>query len=544
MIDKKIIDRLFPFRKNNGLPSYRKNQREATIKILTCLIEQGYSTAFLDCSVGFGKSAVLVTIGRYIDEVYDSNSYYSTPYKVLQDQLKKDHREIPHIKGRSNYMCLNDREVSCEDGACQIRLSGKFDCKFRDNCKYLRAKERSSSAPLCCTNVSYLMSLKKTINNRSLFGNRDLLIVDEAHSMPEWSVNFASVSIYETKNISIPNYRNNFYKYVEWVKDDVLSNLKESKHNAVVEMMINKSNKSVFLSKLNKYKWIKKTIRDIKSMVNDYETNNEDWVYDIVKTSRSRKITFQPLKGERFLNNLLWKYGSKKILSSATIDPTSYINEGGLQSIEFDRKDCVFTAPSEFDPKNCPIYYKPLGKLTMDQKEYTFPKVIAEMNLDINKRKDRKGLIHTYSYANAEYIVDNIDPKLRPLLFVQDRDNREGSLKEWMNSTDPSVFVSTNMTEGLDLSNDLCRYQIYVKIGFPHTQNSRVSKRLSLGHWDWYYSQPIIDIQQASGRDVRNKNDWSEMIIYDSSFETILSRYRHKLKPWFLKRIVRVHETK
>jgi len=49
-----------------------------------------------------------------------------------------------------------------------------------------------------------------------------------------------------------------------------------------------------------------------------------------------------------------------------------------------------------------------------------------------------------------------------------------------------------------------------------------------------------MDIQQASGRDVRSKKDWSELFIYDSSFETILQRYRHKLKPWFLKRIIRV----
>jgi len=540
MINKKDIDELFPFHKKNGLPSYRKNQYESIQNGLRCLIEQGYNSYYLDCPVGFGKSAALVTIARYLDRMYEDTSYYSTPYKTLQDQLKKDHREIPQIKGRNNYTCLSNPLVSCEDGACQYKSKTKYKCPNKENCKYNRAKERCSSAPITCANVSYLMSLRKSGSEDIAFGNRKLLIVDEAHSIPEWGVNFVSATVYENKNITIPNYEDNFPKHVTWIKDEVLPSLDESRQ-ALFLSLYNKEDTLSFKQKLSKYKWLKQTIRNIKAMVKDYKNRDEDWIYDISTTEKGgRKITYQPLKSASFLNKLLFNYGSKKIFSSATIDPLSYIEEGGLQFEEFKYKDCVFSVPSEFDPKKSPIYYKPLGKLTMTEKSVTFPKIIAEMNKVIYDRKDRKGIIHTFSYNNAEYILDNINPKVRPLLVMQDRDNREDSLNSWMESVKPSVFVSTKMTEGLNLANDLSRYQIYIKMGFPNIKNKRVEKRLSLGHWLWYYNLVISDVEQASGRDVRSLNDWSELFIYDSSFETILQRYRTKLKHWFLKRIIRV----
>jgi len=35
------------------------------------------------------------------------------------------------------------------------------------------------------------------------------------------------------------------------------------------------------------------------------------------------------------------------------------------------------------------------------------------------------------------------------------------------------------MTEGLDLKDDLCRYQIYVKIGYPDVTDKRVATGVS-----------------------------------------------------------------
>jgi len=214
------------------------------------------------------------------------------------------------------------------------------------------------------------------------------------------------------------------------------------------------------------------------------------------------------------------------------------MKEGGLSDRNFNIKDCVVEVPSEFDPKKSPIYYKSCGKMTNTMKERTFPIVLKEIEKVMTVRLDRKGIIHTFSYSNAKYILDNIDPVLRNYLYIQDRNDRAGSLNKWMEYDKPSVFLSTNMSEGLNLKDNLCRYQIYAKIGFPNTMDKRVAKRLELGHWVWYYLEAMTDIEQASGRATRSVDDYSEMFIYDSSFATMFTKYGKYMKPWFRQRMV------
>ena len=119
---------------------------------------------------------------------------------------------------------------------------------------------------------------------------------------------------------------------------------------------------------------------------------------------------------------------------------------------------------------------------------------------------------------------------------MQDREDKE-SLAKWLDSKGPSVFISTAMTEGIDLKDDRARYQIYVKMGFPFMGDKRVAKRIDLGHWAWYNYQAIEDVEQASGRATRTPTDWAETFILDASFGNLLSRSRPYFKQWFLDRI-------
>ncbi|MEX2715786.1 MAG: helicase C-terminal domain-containing protein [Candidatus Sigynarchaeota archaeon] len=156
---------------------------------------------------------------------------------------------------------------------------------------------------------------------------------------------------------------------------------------------------------------------------------------------------------------------------------------------------------------------------------------------------DRKGIIHTFSYDNAEYLYANINPSIKKRLILQNREDRTGSLDKWMKSDPPSIFVSTAMSEGLDLKDDLCRYQIYLKMGFPNLSNPRVHHRKVVLHDEkWYWFQAIEDIEQASGRATRSKSDWSEMFVFDASLTFLLTKYKRYFKNWFLDRIKRVRD--
>ncbi len=522
------VDKLFPYQLNEKA-SYRNKQDDAVIKALTALVEQDYEVFFLDCPVGFGKSAVLITVARVLREL-GCDSYYTTPLLILQDQLK-EFEDLPQIKGRSNYVCADDPEVTCADAECQV--DEKYECPNKGVCSYVVQRNKCQESALCGMNSSYLMTVRKEV-----FDERYLLMVDEAHGVPEWGIGFVSVIIKESDVGMIPVFDKGFQAYLIWLEKMVYPKVK-ARYDELKEMVksFGKTKRKAMLSLFEDFKRVRDLVKKIELLSADYAENEEEWIFDIVDNVRGKKIVFKPITSGRFLNNILWNRGKKIVLSSGTITPEIYMKEGGLNGMAFDEKDCVMTVPSDFPPEKSPIYYKAIGKMTHDRKEYTFPLIMKEINKVISERRAVKGILHTFSYDNADYILKNINPELRGMLQIQDRTDRSGSLEKWVRTSEPSVFVSTNMTEGLDLKGDLCRYQVYVKVGFPSTQDKRVAKRIELGNWLWYFMQAMEDIEQSAGRATRSKDDWSEMFIFDASFASLYIKYGKYMKPWFKERL-------
>ncbi len=520
------------FRKSNGEPSYRPYQKEVIMKALTSLVEQDYDVFFIDAPVGHGKSPDIAAIIKVINAM-GNDAYFTTPQIILQDQLVEDFSWIPQIKGRSNFPCLDNPEDNCSDAECQIDEKYKEECPFAEICTYTVQRNKCIESPSCGMNTAYMMTVRKEV-----FNTRFLYCCDEAHSVPEAAIGYVAVSIREDDVGMIPVFDKGFEAYLVWLEKMVYPKVKE-RYNQIKDRVksFGKGKRKASLGIFDEFKRLKQLIKKIELLSSDYADNGEDWTYNITDDTKCKKIVFQPLTSGRFLKYVLWNRGEKIILSSGTITPEIYIKEGGLEDRAFDIKDCVIEIPSDFPVEKSPIYYKAIGKMTNDMKPIVFPKVMAEINKVISERADRKGIIHTFSYSNAEYVLNNISPELKHLIYTQDRSNRRGTLDNWMKSNEPSVFLSTNMTEGLNLKDDLCRYQIYLKIGFPNTQDKRVAKRLELGHWGWYYMQAIEDIEQSAGRATRSKDDYSEMFIYDASFATMFTKYGKYMKPWFKQRM-------
>lgn len=527
------------FRKSNGEPSYRPNQKEVIKKALTALVEQDYDVFFIDAPVGHGKSPDIAAIIKVINAM-DYDAYFTTPVIILQDQLVEDFPFIPQIKGRSNFSCLDNPEDNCSDAECQVDEKYAEKCPFANLCTYTTQRNLCINSPACGMNTAYMMSVRKEV-----FDTRYLYACDEAHSVPEAAIGYVAVSIREDDvGGFIPVFDKGFQAYLIWLEKMVYPKVKE-RYDQIKDRVksFGKGKRKAALGIMEEFKRLKQLVKKIELLSSDYADNDEDWTYNIDTDTKGKKITFQPLTSGRFLKYVLWNRGEKIILSSGTITPEVYMKEGGIEDKSFNIKDCVIEIPSDFPPENSPIYYKSVGKMTNDMKDITFPKIMKEINEVVKNRQDRKGIIHTFSYnyrpgiPYAKLITDSLDPELRHLVYVQDKNNRTGSLNEWMDLDEPSLFISTAMTEGLNLKDDLCRYQIYLKVGFPNIMDTRVAKRLELGHWGWYYLQAIEDIEQSSGRATRTKDDWSEMFIYDSSFATVFTKYNKYLKPWFKERM-------
>jgi Rad3-related DNA helicase len=89
------------------------------------------------------------------------------------------------------------------------------------------------------------------------------------------------------------------------------------------------------------------------------------------------------------------------------------------------------------------------------------------------------------------------------------------------------------MTEGIDLAEDLARWQVLCKIPYPYLGDPQVARRMELdpGWYDW---RTCLSVVQAYGRSVRSEDDFAVTYLLDADFPSYLRRQRERLPQWFL----------
>jgi Rad3-related DNA helicase len=99
-----------------------------------------------------------------------------------------------------------------------------------------------------------------------------------------------------------------------------------------------------------------------------------------------------------------------------------------------------------------------------------------------------------------------------------------------------SVIVASGFHEGVDLKDDLSRFQIIAKVPWPSTMDPLIKARMSV---DGSYLPYItaLKLVQSYGRSTRHAADWSHTYITDAGFEKFQKRCGWLLPKWFLEAI-------
>jgi Rad3-related DNA helicase len=115
--------------------------------------------------------------------------------------------------------------------------------------------------------------------------------------------------------------------------------------------------------------------------------------------------------------------------------------------------------------------------------------------------------------------------------------NNQDLMKMHASTSKPTVLISPSMHTGVDLYDDLSRFQIIVKLPFLSLGDGRIKIKSDLDG-DWYINQMFLTVLQSSGRSIRSENDWAETYILDASFKYFFDRYKKNLPKWFKDRVV------
>lgn len=202
----------------------------------------------------------------------------------------------------------------------------------------------------------------------------------------------------------------------------------------------------------------------------------------------------------------------------------SYIN--GLEP----KMTAYYEVPTPFPIKNRPIYYIKVGKMTYNEKAETFKLQIEYIDKILLRNKNKKGIIHTGNYEIAGWIKEHYGEKGR-MLFHTSEDRNE-ILNKHIISAEPTILVSPSMMNGVDLKDDLSRFQIILKIPYPNIKSKKIKKRMS-DNKDWYRWRTCLNFIQAYGRSIRHEKDYAETYVLDSSFSDLM-KYNYNLIPTYI----------
>lgn len=545
--------------------SPRKHQKPVTKAMVKRLVDDDKVVAQLDAPCGFGKSITLATVLSMIREINGGGAFYTTPLKSLQDQLVEDDfvgKWVEEIKGRNNYDCIlpgEDPGTTVDVGKCQREQD--FECDIKDDCPYYEQKNKARNSPITVMNMSYMMAESNVPDgSEGSFGSRWVNVVDECQGIEDWGMNFVSVTVskmaapsmvldriefpYVNKARKIENDKDDEYDRLEpflseWLKDEVVPEVADLIMELDSITVLNED-------QLKEIERLRKFQDKISRFLDDREDNH--WVaqYDVdvnKNDENDKKVIFKPVKIGRFLDSLLWDRSEKIVLSSATIPKGDWLEEIGLGKY-LDSDDVVkINVGSEFPIENRPIRLDTcVGKMTADKREDNMEPAMRRIMQICEHHEGEKGIVHCRGYNYIQMLkrkFKNSGNKdwFDEHCYVQRRDDREGSLEGWKNN-DKQLFLSVNMSEGIDLEGDLCRFQILLKVLYPHMGDKRVNYRVNeLGDWDWYNNKAVIQIEQAYGRAVRSSEDEAVFYVLDSSAKGLIKRNKHLFHDWFLEAV-------
>jgi ATP-dependent DNA helicase DinG len=271
--------------------------------------------------------------------------------------------------------------------------------------------------------------------------------------------------------------------------------------------------------------------------INNILSNPKNWIISDIKKENYEvvKVELKPLDISEYCQAVFEKCSKTLIMSATILNDRTFCRSVGLATSSYDRDVKFIRIPSDFPVEKRLIYplnieYLNFNNLQSEQVKNNIVKAID--NLMYIHRYD-KGIIHTTSYEQLNFIKENVSQENARRLIVTDPDlQRDEVLKQHIDSIKPTVLISPSLHTGLDLKDDLSRFQIITKVPYPNKGDTWTNAKREIDE-EWYYWQTALKLIQAYGRSIRSKEDWAKTYVLDSAFGYFVKKNKNILPDWF-----------
>lgn len=515
----------------------RPGTEEAMLKIKRAF-DSGKRFVIVNAPTGSGKSGLSVAFAR------ENKAIILTPTKFLQDQYA-DTPEFTFeyvIKGKSNYTCgiPSFSHYSVEESACcSDAVTAQFEselpfktlgagkagsarrlkvlCSDALICPYYSKLYRISTTPGAVINYDMFFKIKRMPGSDRGYDLGKSIVFDEAHQLiSKASSNFGHTM---TNTGAMRLFGNEGKrKDGEALAPWIFRLMKVAKEYAAIE----KDPKEA--SKIENYS---KRLGFLVSL--DIFDPDRFHIED-----KHTEVEIKPLDF-RMLKDHIFAPFDKILLLTATL-PANFRQIFGISEEESE----IIDIPSVFDKKNRPaIFPKDLPTLnykTVFTKASPQIKLIDELLL---AHKNDKGIIHCANYKFFDQIHDIYKANPR-FIWVRQETNKQKMIDLHSKSDKATILVSPALMEGLDLKDDLARFQVLLKLPYPALDE--YTKKMDSMFPGWYQNLVITNVVQAYGRAVRSQEDHANYYILDGAFNMILSKSK-LLIPQYLLEALQVGKT-
>jgi Rad3-related DNA helicase len=431
-------------------------------------------------------------------------------------------------------------------------------------CPYIQEREKAMRADLLvCTYSFWLIQqnlVKALLREQAPFNERDFTICDEAHKLVGIVQNHFSPAmkpddIGKMKNIvesgldndtivdeielirrkivatsdnaSILDYLEEYNSKMKVLNDGIDTIKRDISLKTDQNEPLSKEDRNLVynceflenhISSFSDYVEIIKSV-GIQNLVKNYDDSTPD------------NIIFNCINESYLMNKHFHAHCKNKMYMSATIGEADAF-----------AKECSFSnyhsidIPSTFDFTNSPIFYIPDYRLSYKEKEQNLPKVAELIEATINMYAGKRGIIQTGSYQFAKQLIDYVGPAVRQRLILYDDTKGKTEAIEYFKYCNDKVLVGPSLIEGLSFDDDLCRFQIIMKVPYPSLADKFVKAKKNINP-EWYSNTTAISILQGVGRGIRNEHDWCVTFIFDGCYSYLMQNSYKMFSDDFIRRI-------
>lgn len=438
------------------------------------------------------------------------------------------------------YEVAMNQDLTCEKGDCDGKADGtKQKCKFKPDiqeleantfkeivCEYYKQKYSALLSPHSLWNYhSYFQTIKYNQRQYGKYLKRNISVFDEAHSIDELIIKFVMIEIIQ-KHVNECGIRIEDYDLSDI--DIIIKLLEDIEMSYALQIRDIKQSRAFQRNPdYGRIVGLEHSYEKIAGARIEISSNQENFVVNdpIFKNGEFKSIAIKPLDVSGYIKKFF--ITPFQIFLSATIDRDSF-----CQNMGFSPDDTAFvdTPHSPFPVENRKIEFLNTARLGYYVPQVHENRIWIKIDEILSKHKGQRGLILTSSNSRCKDIINNLSAKNKRRVRICHAKNPGGMtqndvIKEHAKSDD-GVLLSSSLWQGVDLKDDLSRFQIVAKVPYPNYTEKWIKAKMEM-YPLWYPSKTIIKLLQGFGRSIRDGQDWAVTYVLDSAAQTLLNNAKN-----------------